>query len=270
MTLVIIAVSVVFSIVLIVVVFKYASNMMGDSKVLDAGVPGQAVVMSLEPTGTVINDLYYVCNVGLRVTVPAQPTYDVMITQSVPLHAMARVDPGRSVGVKVDPVDRTKVVIDWNMAAVAPAGPSPAGPGVVAGPAGVAGADLSASDIAGAVAMAGDAAGMVQSGIVISSTVDVLRDGQRVLGVLTEYAATGGTPRSLGLTPSRPEFLDDPMYAVTLQLHIANTAPIEAKVIQRVPRAQVANLAMGQQFNVAVDPSNPTRNVAIDWGDIPI
>lgn len=116
MTLAIIIGSVMFSIVIMVVVFKYASNMMGDSKVLDSGVPGQAVVMSLEPTGTVINNMYYVCTIGLRVQLPAQAPYDILITQSVPLHAMARVDPGRSVGVKVDPADRTKVVIDWNVA----------------------------------------------------------------------------------------------------------------------------------------------------------
>jgi len=89
-----------------------------------------------------------------------------------------------------------------------------------------------------------------------------------VLGVLTEYADTGNTPQSLGLEPSRPEFAADPLYAVTLQLHVANTAPIEAKVVHRVPRAQVPNLSLGMQLNCAVDPSNPTRNVAIDWGDI--
>ena len=254
MTLIIIIASAVFSIVIIVVVFKYASNMMGDSKVLDAGVPGQGMVMSLEPTGTVINDMYYVCNIGLRVQLPAQAPYDVMIKQSVPLHAMGRVDPGKTVAVKVDPVDRTKVAIDWNV--------------VVTGPAAGAVMDPSAGMIAGAVASAGGAAGLAQQGITVSSTVDLLRSGQRVLGVLTEYADTGNTPRSLGVTPSRPEFLDDPMYAVTLQLHVANTAPIEAKVVQRVPRAQVPNLSMGMQLNCAVDPSNPTRNVAVDWGDI--
>jgi hypothetical protein len=254
MTLIIIIASAVFSIVIIVVVFKYASNMMGDSKVLDAGVPGQGMVMSLQPTGTVINDMYYVCNIGLRVQLPAQAAYDVMIKQSVPLHAMGRVDPGKTVAVKVDPVDRTKVAIDWNV--------------VVTGGGGGIVADPSAGMIAGAVASAGGAAGLAQQGITVSSTVDLLRSGQRVLGVLTEYADTGNTPRSLGLTPSRPEFLDDPMYAVTLQLHVDGTAPIEAKVVQRVPRAQVPNLSLGMQTNCAVDPGNPTRNVAIDWGDI--
>lgn len=253
MTLAIIIASAVFSIVLFLVVWKYASNMMGDSKVLDAGVPGQAVVMSLEPTGTVINDLYYVCNIGLRVQLPAQAPYDVMIKQSVPIHAMGRVDPGRTVAVKVDPVDRTKAAIDWNVVVTG------GGPATMA-------TDPSAGMIAGAVAAAGGAAGLAQQGV----TVDLLRSGQRVLGVLTEYADTGNTPRSLGMTPSRPEFTDDPMYAVTLQLHVANTAPIEAKVVQRVPRAQVANLAMGMQLNCAVDPADPTRSVAIDWGDIPL
>ena len=258
MTLIIILVSALFSIVLIVVVFKYVSSMMGDSKVLDAGVPGQAVVMSLEPTGTVINDMYYVCNVGLRVSLPAQATYDVMIKQSVPLHAMGRVDPGRTVGVKVDPADRTKVAIDWNMA-VAARPVTRRAPWPIRAPA----------RSPARWPTAGGAAGLAQAGVTVSSTVDLLRSGQRVLGVLTEYADTGNTPQSLGSPRRRPEFVDDPMYAVTLQLHIANTAPIEAKVVQRIPRAQVPNLTMGMQLNCAVDPSNPTRNVAIDWGDIP-
>lgn len=257
MTLAIIIGSVVFSIVIIVVVMKYASSMMGDKKVLESGVPGQAVVMSLEPTGTVINDMYYVCNIGLRVQLPAQAAYDVMVTQSVPLHAMARVDPGRTVAVKADPVDRTKVAIDFNTAVSgAPQAP-------MAG-------DLSAGSIAGAVAASGGAAGLAQAGVTVSSTADLLRTGQRVLGVLTEYADSGNTAASLGLQASKPEFANDPLYAVTLQLHVANTAPIEAKVIHRVPRAQVPNLAMGMQLNCAVDPTNPTRNVAIDWGDLPV
>jgi hypothetical protein len=58
------------------------------------------------------------------------------------------------------------------------------------------------------------------------------------------------------------------MYAVTLQLHIANTTPLEAKVVQRVPRAMVSQLQLGLQLNCAVDPANPTRAVAIDWGDV--
>ena len=106
-------ISLVFSLVVILVVFKMVSGSMGDKQTLQNGVPGTAMVMSLAPTGTVINDLYYVCNIGLRVQLPTQAAYDVIIKQSVPITAMARVNPGSSIGVKVDPTDQTKVVIDW-------------------------------------------------------------------------------------------------------------------------------------------------------------
>lgn len=257
LTILIIVGSGIFSIGIMFFVFKMVSGSMGDKETLQNGVPGSATVMSLEPTGTVINDMYYVCRIGLRVQLPAQAPFDVIIKQSVPITAMARVNPGASIGVKVDPVDQTKVVIDWQ----APA--SPMGMGMAAPI-----ADPNAGQIAGAFAGAAAAGGLAQAGITYGSAKETLQNGQRVLGVLTEFADTGNTPRTLGLTPSQPEFIDDPMYAVTLQLHIANMAPLEAKVVQRVPRAMVPQLAMGMQLNCAVNPSNPTRDVAIDWGDI--
>ena len=103
----------VITVVVVVFVLKMVKGSMGDKATLQNGVPASAVVMSLAPTGTVINNLYYVCNIGLRVQGPAQAPYDVIIKQSVPITAMARVNPGATIGVKVDPVDQTKVVIDW-------------------------------------------------------------------------------------------------------------------------------------------------------------
>ena len=115
-------ISLVFTLVIILVVFKMVSGSMGDKQTLQNGVPGSAVVMSLAPTGTVINNLYYVCSIGLRVQPPAQAAYDVMITQSVPITAMARVNPGATIGVKADPTDQTKVVIDWQLPVFGTAG----------------------------------------------------------------------------------------------------------------------------------------------------
>ena len=125
--------------------------------------------------------------------------------------------------------------------------------------------------IAGAVASAGGAAGLAQQGITVSSTVDLLRSGQRVLGVLTEYADTGNTPRSLGVDAEparvhrRPHVRRDP--AAPRGQHGADRGqgrPAHAPGPGREPRRS------GMQLNCAVDPSNPTRNVAIDWGDIPV
>ena len=106
-------ITLVFSLGIIFFVFRMISGSMGDKATLQNGVPASAVVMSLAPTGTVINDMYYVCNIGLRVQPPAQAAFDVIIKQSVPITAMARVNPGATIGVKVDPTDQTKVVIDW-------------------------------------------------------------------------------------------------------------------------------------------------------------
>ena len=88
LTILIIVGSGVFSIGIMFFVFKMVSGSMGDKETLQNGVPGSATVMSLEPTGTVINDMYYVCNIGLRVQLPAQAPYDVMIKQSVPVGEM--------------------------------------------------------------------------------------------------------------------------------------------------------------------------------------
>jgi len=109
-------ISLVVTVGIIIVVLRVVSGSMGDKETLQNGVPGTATVMSLAPTGTVINDMYYVCNIGLRVQLPAQAPYDVMIKQSVPVTAMARVNPGSNIGVKVDAADQTKVVIDWQAA----------------------------------------------------------------------------------------------------------------------------------------------------------
>jgi hypothetical protein len=250
LTIAIVVGSLVLSLVIIVVAMKAVRGSMGDPATLANGTPAAAVVTSLEMTGTVINDMYYVCRIGLQVSLPGQPPYAAMTKQSVPITHMARVNPGAAIGVKVDQVDRSKVVIDWNLP-IPQAAPDPSAAAV-------------ASMVAAAPAQGGPAA----IGLQVTSPVELLRHGQRVLGVLSEFADTGNTARSLGVTPSSPAFIDDPLYAVTLQLHFENMAPVEAKLVQRVPRAMVPQLRIGWQLNCAVDPADPTRAVAVDWGDL--
>ena len=252
MTIAIVVGSLVLSLVLIIFVLRMVRRSMGDPATLANGIPGSAIVTSLDMTGTVINDMYYVCRIGLQVALPGQAPYPATTKQSVPITHMARVNPGAAIGVKVDPNDHTKVVIDWN----API-PTQAPP------------DISAAAIASVVAGANAQGGLAAVGLQVSSPSDLLHHGQRVLGVLSEFADTGNTPRTIGVAPSSPAFIDDPLYAVTLQLHFDNMAPIEAKVIQRVPRAMVPQLRIGWQLNCAVDPADPTRTVTVDWGDLP-
>ena len=44
---------------------------------------------------------------------------------------------------------------------------------------------------------------------------------------------------------------------------------IEASYLHRVPVAKVGQLSVGERLNVAVNPANPTREVAIDWETSP-
>jgi hypothetical protein len=97
---------------------------------------------------------------------------------------------------------------------------------------------------------------------------DLLASGQRVSGVLNSFRDTGRTPRSMGKTPSRPEFIDDPLFALDVELQLPDQSPVRGRSVQRVPRAQVPNLAVGRQLMCAVDPAKPSRRFVVDWGDI--
>jgi hypothetical protein len=102
-----------------------------------------------------------------------------------------------------------------------------------------------------------------------ASAVDILAAGQRVRGVLKSFADTGKTPRMSETIPTKPEFLDDPIYILGVDLQLPNSASIEGRNTQRVPRAQVPNLAIGLELPCAVSPVDPSNNFVIDWGDIP-
>jgi hypothetical protein len=86
---------------------------------------------------------------------------------------------------------------------------------------------------------------------------DLLASGQRVRGILKSFTATGETPRSRGFTPSRPEFLDYPYYALVVELQLPNLAPVVGRNRQPVPLTEVPNLAIGRELNCAVDPADP-------------
>ena len=120
-TLLIVAASIVFSIGVLVVVLKQAGVMGPRKKVLASGVAGQATIMGVSPTGTVINEINYVCKFQLRVSVPGRDTYDVETKETVAITSMGALVPGTQVSVKVDQQDPTRVFIDWS-AGIVPAG----------------------------------------------------------------------------------------------------------------------------------------------------
>jgi hypothetical protein len=249
LTIVIVAVSIAFSIGIAVFVMKQAGVLGPRKRVLASGEQGQATIMGVAPTGTVINEINYVCKFQLRVSVPGRETYDVDTKESVPITAMGAIVPGTVVGVRVDPKDPTAVFIDWSV------GITPAG-----GAAAASQTPPSTGDLATALHDPA-AAAHIQRG----SAADLLRTGQPATGVLKSFADTGNTPRSLG-NPVAPEAMDDPLFVMTVDLQFApGTPPIEGTVVHRVPRAIAPTLRIGMPLTCAVDPGNPTRRFAINW-----
>jgi hypothetical protein len=246
-------VAVVFVVAMVIAIGAVIRNVRQFSSVtaadpfLTSGTPGTARVLSADWTGAVIN-LEYVCRIGLRVQIPGRQTYDVNIEQRVDPVRMAALQPGTTVAVRVDPADPHSVRIDFSQPTQAPGAESHGAPPTAA-------------------ALA-QAYGQSPDSTQTASAADLLASGQRVRGVLKSFADTGSTPRSLGKTPSRPEFLDDPLYVFDVDLQFPNLAPVEGQAVQRVPRARVPNLAIGLELACVVDAADPTHIFVVDWGDI--
>ena len=215
---------------------------------LTSGTPGSARVLSADWTGAVIN-LEYVCRIRLRVEIPGREPYDVTIEQRVDPLRLAALQPGTTVAVRVEPADPLNVRIDFSQLTETPGAESHGPP-------------PTAAALADAYR---ESPGSTQS----ASAADLLASGQRVRGVLKSFADTGSTARSLGKTPSRPEFLDDPLYIFDVDLQFPNLAPVDGQAVQRVPRAQVPNLVIGPELACVVDPGDPSHRFVVDWGDIP-
>lgn len=246
----IIAGSLVVSAVIAVAVLRSVGVLGPRKKVLSNGTPGTATILGVSPTGTVVNEINYVCRFQLRVRVPGQPEFDVETKETVPITAMGMLAVGSMVSVRVDPADRTKTFIDFR-AGIQPAGVLPMLP-------------PSASAVAAAVADPA-VAGSVHRG----SAAELLATGQRATGVLKSFADTGQTPRILG-HQVQPGAEDDPIYVLTVDLYFApGTLPVEGMVMHRVPRGMAARLRVGMHLACAVDPGNPTRNFAVDWAAAP-
>jgi len=252
--------SVLVSIVVAVVALRAAGIGGPRKKVLATGKPGQATIVGLAPTGTVINEINYVVRFQLRVQLPGQAPYDVETKETVPITSMAMLVPGTVVGVRVDQVKPELVFIDWKQG-VTPAGMGAGfGGGAPGGVAAATGAIPSTAAVAQALHDPSTLASVPQG-----SAADLLRTGQPAQGFLKSFSDTGQTLRSAGRTMP-VENLDDPLFVLTVELHFAaGMAPVEGTVIHRVPRAVAPTLRLGMPLTCAVDPGNPTRSFAVNW-----
>ena len=99
-----------FAVPLIVRLFM---SFTGDEQLLESGTPGFATITMLQPTGWRYNRVYPVVKFGLSVEFSGI-AYPAKTKQTVAPDVLARLAPGAVVGVRVDPTDNNRVVIDWS------------------------------------------------------------------------------------------------------------------------------------------------------------
>lgn len=81
-------------------------------RIHEEGVAGQAEVLQMRQTGLTMNNSPRV-QLDLRVTTPLHGTYDVTVKEFVPIIMTGRLWTGQPLNVRVDPNDRTGVLIEW-------------------------------------------------------------------------------------------------------------------------------------------------------------
>jgi hypothetical protein len=119
-TIVTIVVSLLATIIPIILVFRWLGKMRGaNQQVLMTGIPAQARVIQMGPTGLTVNDAPQL-NVVLEVHPPPAPGYRApampfmaSIQAFVPIYAMGRIQPGAMVPVRFDSMNPQNVAIDF-------------------------------------------------------------------------------------------------------------------------------------------------------------
>jgi hypothetical protein len=217
------------------------------------GVPSEAIIESIADTGMTVTmrgvgayapDYKFV----LQVTpIGGGAPYRVEMKALVPRLYLPMVVPGARVGVLIDPANPTTVSIDFSRMS----GASPAGWAASA-------AERDVDALAGAV-RSGSSVGADH--ILATGT-----HGTAVVIMAQPAARTGGDIDR----PADPSGLNDPTWLFTVEVSLAGEKPFPAFFSHRVPLAKVASVAPGEKLAVAVDPTNKTEAVAIDWDKSPL
>jgi hypothetical protein len=286
----ILIISIGLPLVIIFWAFRKFGGTMGSIK---NGIPTDAVIQSIAETGMTITSPSIgpgapVYKMSLLVTPPGggEP-YEVEDTHAIPRLFVPMTLPGARIGVLVDPSNPQKVVPDWaRFNAPGQDGANPnegsaesmaaavlSGVGTRAGTImDTAGVSVKFDAQGNPVSGVSDMVGAVRSGsmpTIKGKAATILATGVHGTAVVTTAQPLGKTVRDIDPSAD-PDRLNDPVWLFTLEVSLAGHTPFPAMFGHRVPLAKVAQIAPGVKLSVAVDESNPSADVAIDWDRSPI
>ncbi len=265
----------------------------GVSGPIEGGLPATATITSVTETGVTVTmpsvgpdaPKY---KLGLSVTPPGGgQDYPVEIQALIPRVFVPMILPGNRIAVQVDPKDPRKVVPDWERTGSGEASADGTGTSGFQQVSGMTGAlalgqmggtmsvdgvnvafDSSGRPVSGLDAMVG----AVRSGKVNSeygSAASLLATGTHGTAVVTSCQPLGKKVRDLD-PKAEASKADDPIWLFTLDVTLPGRSAYPAMFGHRVPLAKLASIGPGTRLAVAVDESNPTAEVAIDWDRSPL
>jgi hypothetical protein len=248
------------------------SKLMGVDDAVKNGTHSEAVIQSITDTGTTVTSPSTgpdapVYKLGLLVTPPGGGVpYAAESKQAVPRLFIPMTLPGARIGVLVDPNNPAHVSPDWQNFNVG------AGAGSV-GQSGQGGMDLN-FDASGRpdLGQVAALAGAVHSGTLPThrgSAAELLATGTHGTATITSAMPLGKTVKDIN-PAADPATLNDPVWVLTVEVQLAGQAPFPAVFGHRIPLDKLGSVAPGVGLSVAVNPANPTQEVAIDWTKSPL
>lgn len=88
------------------------ADMAKQQALLTTGTPGTASIKGITDTGTLVNFNPQLI-IDMEITVEGQSAYAHQLTTPVPQIHIPLIQPGNTIGVRVDPADPTSVALDW-------------------------------------------------------------------------------------------------------------------------------------------------------------
>ncbi|WP_144084656.1 hypothetical protein [Advenella mimigardefordensis] len=83
---------------IILILISLSAGASDNRRVRETGERGQATILSVEDSGTRIND-HFVLNVGVRITPTFGPAFETVCSQVIPIYHMAQIQKNNTVNV---------------------------------------------------------------------------------------------------------------------------------------------------------------------------
>jgi hypothetical protein len=216
------------------------------------GLIGQGTITGLTQTGMFLNENPQV-EMDLLVQIPGRAPYQATRKEFVPLILLGRLAPGATLPVKVDPMDESKVIVDWDQ-------PPPATSFAWGAPAtGAAVPGETLQEVQEALRTSGlQAAGPFAHPEQGQYTVEQLRDFLRANGV--SGTATIDRIEDTGKTVG-----DERLFTMQVTLNIPGRQPHQGPPsAAMVPKHAVGRLAVGRTVPVKVAADN-SNMIMFEW-----